>query len=1187
MNLGISISLDLKSDRLSKKDTDGRKTVYLWGYNGYYPVAMVEGSDWDSVKDKVDTSGLNGGDFTQIRKKLVSFRLKCRDVQDMFVNTYEYKPLVGLSYLKSQSGSIFDYEYDGLGRLCRTFVRNGTTHKKELLSSYSYSYGPSAGSNRIRARDYLSADAASFKETNTYHDLLGRPVETVMTAASPAGKDIALLSEYDDFGRPYRKFCPVPMTTSTGAYASFSDIHPEILKFYNWEVYAFSKTLYDDSPLYRPVEEYGPGSPWHTRGKSVRTSYLVNDGSGLLSCSGYLVESDTSLTCVGILPSGNLRVEKKTDEDGNVSLTFTDKLGRKTLERTVDGERYQDTYYVYDDLGLLRYVLTPEASAVMSSSGTFGDSSSPLSAQAYVYKYDGKGRCVSKRLPGCAPILYRYDKGDVPIFSQDGEMRKRGKWMFSFRDALGRDAVSGVWPSAQAPSPAVPVVATYDGASPLGGYSVNTPVPSDCKPLSVSYYDDHSFMDDLVPSDARRVLACDTLSNYGTPVVGSDRCKGLLTGTAVYSLADPMSKTVSSFYYDYQGRLIQSHRKEALGGDGHIHQSLTFTGKPSRTRETVALPDGRIDSLVTVRSYDGQDRLVSETTSLNGRSQSVSYGYDEIGRLTSRVYGTAANPSALTETLAYNIRDQLTDQNSNVFSMSLRYHEPTLGSVPKYNGSVSEWEWNHGAGTETNAWSLSYDGVGRLTDARRFVGGAQTNSFSERSITYDRNSNALTLTRYGENAATPEEILAYSYDGNLLSGISNTGASGGGGQYTHDANGNMTHEGLSGLDIVYNEQNLTRRISSGGTTLAEYEYLADGTKLRALDGGGNGYQYRGSLIYAQTAGQTGSPVITLDCAVTSAGRIVRENSADGSPTYKVQHYLRDHLGSVRAVIDGDTGTVIETNDYYPFGKRIPVTNSVAEPVEATTQSATSPDRWLFSSKESQSFLNASIPLLDFGARMYNPVIARWTASDPLSEKYYGISPYVYCLGNPIVNIDVKGDSVRVYIETVGLGHTWISAGEGDEMVVYTYGRYDHTYKGNALSDGPGVLVRLSGDKAKEFNDYKQSEGKMSIFTLTDVKDNDIMNIANELFDSSGQLPSERSKRYANDTDAHIIDEYSLLNNNCTTFVSDLIKMSGSKVLNYQRVIYASPIGSPITIPSTHRFVNPRSMKSYLSNKLRK
>ncbi len=492
------------------------------------------------------------------------------------------------------------------------------------------------------------------------------------------------------------------------------------------------------------------------------------------------------------------------------------------------------------------------------------------------------------------------------------------------------------------------------------------------------------------------------------------------------SLTDPMSKTVSSFYYDYQGRLIQSHRKEALGGDGHIHQFLTFTGKPSRTRETVALPDGRIDSLVTVRSYDGQERLVSETTSLNDKSQSVSYGYDEIGRLTSRVYGTAANPSALTETLAYNIRDQLTGLNSNVFNMSLRYQEPTLGSVPKYNGGISEWEWNHGAGAETNAWSLSYDGVGRLTDARRFVSGVQTNSFSERSITYDRNSNALTLTRYGENAATPEEILAYSYDGNLLSGISNTGASGGGGQYTHDANGNLTRDGLSTLDIDYNDRNLTSRISSGGATLAEYEYLADGTKLRALDGGGNGYQYRGSLIYTQTAGQTGSPAITLDCAVTSAGRIVRENTADGSSTYKVQHYLRDHLGSVRAVIDGDTGTVIEASDYYPFGKRIQVTDPVSEPVggsqyasepavapvapATSVASTSSPNRWRFSGKEDQSFLGASIPLLDFGARMYNPAIARWTASDPMSEKYYGISPYVYCANNPILFTDIAGNS---------------------------------------------------------------------------------------------------------------------------------------------------------------------------------
>ena len=170
--------------------------------------------------------------------------------------------------------------------------------------------------------------------------------------------------------------------------------------------------------------------------------------------------------------------------------------------------------------------------------------------------------------------------------------------------------------------------------------------------------------------------------------------------------------------------------------------------------------------------------------------------------------------------------------------------------------------------------------------------------------------------------------------------------------------------------------------------------------------------------------------VTLDCAVTSAGRIVRENTADGSLTYKVQHYLRDHLGSVRSVIDGDTGAVVETNDYYPFGKRIQVTAPVSEPVEGSQYASdpavapvaqaapatsvvttSSPNRWHFSGKEDQSFLGAGIPLLDFGARMYNPAIARWTAADPLSEKYYGISPYVYCLNNPTNSFDPDGKAV--------------------------------------------------------------------------------------------------------------------------------------------------------------------------------
>ena len=82
--------------------------------------------------------------------------------------------------------------------------------------------------------------------------------------------------------------------------------------------------------------------------------------------------------------------------------------------------------------------------------------------------------------------------------------------------------------------------------------------------------------------------------------------------------------------------------------------------------------------------------------------------------------------------------------------------------------------------------------------------------------------------------------------------------------------------------------------------------------------------------------------------------------------------------------------------------------SMVDKSSRITVTVTSPNRWHFSGKESQSFLYANIPLLDFGARMYNPAIARWTAADPLSEKYYGISPYSFCHSSPINFIDING-----------------------------------------------------------------------------------------------------------------------------------------------------------------------------------
>lgn len=38
---------------------------------------------------------------------------------------------------------------------------------------------------------------------------------------------------------------------------------------------------------------------------------------------------------------------------------------------------------------------------------------------------------------------------------------------------------------------------------------------------------------------------------------------------------------------------------------------------------------------------------------------------------------------------------------------------------------------------------------------------------------------------------------------------------------------------------------------------------------------------------------------------------------------------------------------------------------------------------------------------DYVARQQDPATGLFTSMDPLCEKYYNVSPYVYCAGNPI------------------------------------------------------------------------------------------------------------------------------------------------------------------------------------------
>ncbi|MBQ2965593.1 MAG: hypothetical protein IJE11_01100, partial [Bacteroidales bacterium] len=138
------------------------------------------------------------------------------------------------------------------------------------------------------------------------------------------------------------------------------------------------------------------------------------------------------------------------------------------------------------------------------------------------------------------------------------------------------------------------------------------------------------------------------------------------------------------------------------------------------------------------------------------------------------------------------------------------------------------------------------------------------------------------------------------------------------------------------------------------------------------------------MIYRKTGNS-----IELESAGFAGGRFVARETSPGVSAMVPMIHVTDHLGSVRAVVDGVSGAVVETNDYYPFGSRWNTTASL------TDQS----NRFRYNSKEKQ--FRFGTPYIDYGARQYDPILGRWFAQDPLSEKYYDLSPYAFCGNNPI------------------------------------------------------------------------------------------------------------------------------------------------------------------------------------------
>ena len=860
------------------------------------------------------------------------------------------------------------------------------------------------------------------------------------------------------------------------------------------------------------------------RSHSVNTDYLGNStANAQLNCINYSVSSAGALTSNGGCASGQLSVVKTTDEDLNASYTFTDKMGHVVLTRQMKGSETHDTYYVYDDKGNLCFVLQP-----------MYQSSANLDQYAFQYKYDGRNRCIWKKLPGAGYMEMVYDNADRLVFSQDGNQRAltSGNWTYYKYDGLNRLTEQGT--------------------------CTNKVTTSGTNVLVQHFYDSYAF----------RSQAGFNNSNF--PDDASGNGKGALTAS-VATVLGSSNKIYTAYYYDIKGRVVKTVQSNPLGGYDVAATVYTFTNKPATVTHTHTASGKTTRTEVYTYSYDHADRLLKVEHTLGGTKITLAdYAYDNLGRLQSKsLHGSATNKL----TYAYNVRGWLTGISGSKFTQNLYYNTGT--GTAKYNGSISSMTWKAGNESTIRGYKFTYDGLSRLMNATygETAGiNTNTNRFSENVTGYDKNGNIKTLQRYGQTAASSYGLidnLTFTLAGNQLSRVDDAAAASAynGGfefkdgvkqanEYTYDSNGNLTKDLNKGIsNISYNCLNLPSAVTfSDGSTIA-YTYGADGTKLK-------------------TVHKTGSTTTTTDYC----GNVVYENGVqklllteEGYVTLsdgKYHYYLKDHQGNNRVVIN-QSGTVEEANHYYPFGGVFASSGNVQP--------------YKYNGKEYDS--KKGLNWYDYGARHYDAVLGRFTTNDRFAEKYYSMSPYQYGANSPVGNIDVNGDSIRVYTETQSFGHTWISVGEGSNMTVYSYGRYNGTNKGpdrssNSLGNGSGVLLKLMGDEAKAYND-KKAAGGMSVFVVTDVADEKVANILDEKFNMSTTMPDNPKSDYYNSSSARIIDEYKLTSNNCTTMVSDVLNKSGSNALKETRLQQTSNFGTWTTIPIVNRFILPISMQNHL------
>ena len=851
---------------------------------------------------------------------------------------------------------------------------------------------------------YRNENGNSYNTSVNHLDGLGRTIQMVNVGASPQGGDLISFVTYDCMGRSDSvSYLPYVRTTSgIGRDATpVSSQHTFYAQKFGSNAANYAKNLkrYDRGLGLVEVANT-PGEAHNlTSGYYTRYTYRLNTTADAIK--RYVVLTNGSLQSQGVYEADQLTVYRTLNaQDGNSSqqqenLEYTDALGRTIAsEVRVSDQDRRITYYVYDDLNRLRYILPPMADTY--------DCSTPKTAQqlgdyCYYSEYDERGNIIKSQNPGAEYSLAIYDRRGRLAMSQSGKQRINNEWSFTKYDVFDRPVLSGIitggtYESHKAALDAATVFYEERGTTVHGYTNQSYPsVPNANSYLTVTYYDDYDW---LAANDPHAFSTADALGQtHTTDVVGlTTGVKNKVLGIST----DQWLTTVT--YYDQKYQTIQAISDLYPSGTEITSNTHDFLGNVTQTKVKQSV-GGSTYEYNKWFNYDNFGRLLSIQQQItgdatNGKVTLVSYTYDNLGNVASK----SIHNGAETETYTYDLNGRVIASTSPSFSYTLDYEQSDLpGATPRLDGQITALRWGAGQ-TPNRAYAYTYDPVGQLSAAayKTATNGtwSASNAYAEKNLTYDRHGNIKTLQRTDANGSILHELSDMTYTGNKLQSLKLNGGSSV--NYAYDQNGNITSDGRRGVTINYNILNFPEQIIADNQQVS-YIYSAAGEKL-ATNANGSLTYYRSVMVYGNDN--------KLLYILTTEGTVTRTEGSAGT-SYTYNYFKKDQIGSTRAVLSavGNTLQNVQSTDYYPFGLAYSTNNL-------------NKNKYLFSGKELQdaSIGGTILGLYDFGARQYDPVIGRWMTQDRFASKYAQISPYTYCANNPILFTDPTGDTIKVHID---------------------------------------------------------------------------------------------------------------------------------------------------------------------------